>query len=167
MIALPLVVLVLLTWTLPGLAKIARTAPAVDRIIVYKHQRKLAFMAEGKEIKVYRIGLGTEPVGAKQRQGDHRTPEGVYVLDARNDQSHYYKSLHISYPAAQDIEFARKHGVPAGGDIMLHGTPAEFAPPKESDPPYDWTDGCIAVRNREMDEVLRMVAVGTTIEIRP
>jgi murein L,D-transpeptidase YafK len=158
---------VLLLLALPGSAKIARTTPPVDRIVVYKHQRKLALLAGGKEIKVYRVGLGTEPVGAKRRQGDHRTPEGVYVLDARNEQSHYYKALHISYPGPQDREFAKQHGVLTGGDIMLHGTPAEFAPPRESDPPYDWTDGCIAVRNREMDEILRMVAVGTPIEIRP
>jgi len=139
----------------------------VDRILVLKQQRKMVLLSEGKEIKQYRIALGEQPVGPKQRQGDHRTPEGSYTLDARNPHSQYYKAFHISYPNTEDLEVARKLSVKPGGAIMLHGTPKEFAPPHKGDPPDDWTDGCIAVTNEEMDELWIMVRVGTPIEIKP
>lgn len=150
-----------------GIVRAETTVSSVDRIIVYKHRRRMVLLSGGREIKSYSVALGMEPVGAKRREGDHRTPEGLYFLDARNDRSHYYKAFHISYPGPKDREFARKHRVPPGGDIMLHGTPAEFAPPEGQNTPDDWTDGCIAVRNTEMDELLQLVAVGTPIEIRP
>jgi murein L,D-transpeptidase YafK len=139
----------------------------VDQIIVYKQQREMILLAQGHEIKRYRIALGEQPVGPKQKQGDHRTPEGSYVLDSRNPHSQYYKAFHISYPNESDRERARKLGVSPGGLIMLHGTPKEFAPPNEGDPPSDWTDGCIAVTNTEMDELWTTLRVGTPIEIRP
>jgi murein L,D-transpeptidase YafK len=139
----------------------------VDRIVVYKQQRKMVLFGHGKEIKQYRIALGEEPVGPKQREGDHRTPEGSYFLDARNAHSQFYKAYHISYPNAEDRETAKKLGMAPGGAIMLHGTPKEFLPQKVGDPPNDWTDGCIAVTNEEMDELWAVVPVGTPIEIKP
>jgi murein L,D-transpeptidase YafK len=145
----------------------ADAAHPIDRIIVYKQQRKMVLLSNGQEIKQYRIALGEQPAGPKQRQGDHRTPEGSYILDSRLEHSQFYKAFHISYPNRKDMELARKLGVDPGGAIMLHGTPKEFAPSREGDPPGDWTDGCIAVTNQEMDELWKIVAVGTPIEIKP
>jgi len=141
--------------------------PNVDRVVVYKHDRKLVLLYQGKELKSYRVALGSEPVGPKARQGDHRTPEGSYVIDARNPNSQYYKAFHISYPNANDRAAARKVGVSPGGDIMLHGLPKQYAWVGKSQSLHDWTDGCIAVSDEEMDEIWKLVRVGTPIEIKP
>jgi len=138
-----------------------------DRVVVYKQERRLVLLSRGKELRSYKIALGSEPVGPKTRQGDHRTPEGLYVLDSRNPSSHFYKAFHISYPNSKDVAAAAKLGVSAGGDIMLHGLPKEYAWVGKAHTLHDWTDGCIAVTNEEMDEIWRLVRVGTPIEIRP
>jgi murein L,D-transpeptidase YafK len=143
------------------------SAPNVDRIIVYKRERKLVLLSQGKELKSYRVALGGEPVGPKMRHGDHRTPEGSYVLDSRNPNSHFYKAFHISYPSSKDVAAAKKLGVSPGGDIMLHGLPKEYAWVGEAHTLHDWTDGCIAVTNDEIDEIWKIVRVGTPIEIKP
>ncbi len=143
------------------------SAPAVDKLIVYKHERKLVLLSEGKELKSYRVALGGQPVGPKQRQGDHRTPEGLYILDSRNPKSQFYKAFHISYPSAKDIAAARKQGVSPGGNIMLHGLPKEYAWVGKAQSLHDWTDGCIAVTDEEMDELWKLVRVGTPIDIKP
>lgn len=140
---------------------------SVDRVVVYKHARELVLLYRGQELRSYKIALGGEPVGRKTRQGDHRTPEGVYVLDSRNPNSHYYKAFHVSYPSAKDKAVARKLGVSPGGDIMVHGLPKEYAWVGKSHVLHDWTDGCIAVTNEEMDELWNLVRVGTPIEIKP
>ena len=140
---------------------------AVDRVVVYKHERKLVLLSQGKEIRSYRVALGGEPVGPKARQGDHRTPEGLYVLDSRNPNSHYYKAFHISYPNSKDMAAAKKLGVSPGGDIMLHGLPKTYAWVGKAHTLHDWTDGCIAVTDQEMDEIWKVVRVGTPIEIEP
>lgn len=142
-------------------------APIVDRVVVYKGNRRMVLLAAGKEIKTYRIALGADPVGAKTQRGDHRTPEGIYLLDAKNPHSHYYKAFHISYPNADDIESAKELGVSPGGDVMLHGLPDGYGWIGKKHRLHDWTDGCIAVTNQEMDELWRLVPVGTTIEIKP
>jgi murein L,D-transpeptidase YafK len=139
----------------------------VDRIVVYKHQRRLVLLSDGKELRSYKVALGGEPSGPKMRQGDHRTPEGSYVLDSRNANSHFYKAFHISYPSSKDIAAARKLGVSPGGDIMLHGLPKEYAFVGKAHALHDWTDGCIAVSNEEMDEIWKLVRVGTPIDIKP
>jgi murein L,D-transpeptidase YafK len=139
----------------------------VDHVVVYKHERRLVLLSHGKELGSYKVALGGEPVGPKTRQGDHRTPEGLYLLDARNPNSHYYKAFHISYPNAKDIAAARKSGVSAGGDIMLHGLGKEYAWLGKAHLLHDWTDGCIAVTNEEMDEIWKLVRIGTPIEIKP
>jgi len=138
-----------------------------DRIVVYKHERKLVLMSQGEELKSYRIALGGEPVGPKTRQGDHRTPEGSYVLDSRNPNSQFYKAFHISYPNAHDVAAAKKLGVSPGGDIMLHGLPKQYAWLGKAHALDDWTDGCIAVTDEEMDELWKLVRVGTPIDIKP
>ncbi len=139
----------------------------VDRLVVYKRERKLVLLSQGKEVRSYRVALGGEPVGPKSRQGDHRTPEGVYVLDSRNPDSQFYKAFHISYPNAQDIAAAKKLGASPGGDIMLHGLPREYAWVGKAHTLHDWTDGCVAVTHEEMDEIWKLVRVGTPIEIKP
>ena len=139
----------------------------VDRVVVFKHERKLVLLSRGKELKSYKVALGGEPVGPKARQGDHRTPEGLYVLDSRNPNSHFYKAFHVSYPNSKDTASARKAGVSPGGDIMLHGLPKGYAFLGKSQVLHDWTDGCIAVSNQEMDELWNLIRVGTPIEIKP
>jgi murein L,D-transpeptidase YafK len=144
-----------------------KTTVVVDRLVVYKSERKLVLLTQGKEIRTYKVALGSEPVGPKTRHGDHRTPEGVYTLDSRNPNSHFYKAFHISYPNPKDIASAKKLGVSPGGDIMLHGLPKEYAWVGKAHTLHDWTDGCVAVTNEEMDELWKLVPVGTPIEIRP
>lgn len=141
--------------------------PKADSILVYKAKREMLLLAQGKTIKRYRIALGDAPVGPKQQEGDERTPEGVYVIDYRNKNSHYHRSLHISYPNAADRNAAKKRGVNPGGMIMIHGLPNQFKGPDSTVVGYDWTDGCIAVSNTEIEEIWDLVSDGTRIEIKP
>ena len=143
------------------------TSDIVDRLVVYKRERKLVLLSQGKELRSYKVALGGAPVGPKTRQGDHRTPEGLYVLDSRNPNSHYYKAFHISYPNARDSAAAKKLGASPGGDIMLHGLPKEYAWVGKAHSLHDWTDGCVAVADEEMEEIWKLVRVGTPIEIKP
>jgi murein L,D-transpeptidase YafK len=145
----------------------AQLHAVVDDVVVYKHDRKLVLLSRGKQVRSYRVALGGEPVGPKTQRGDHRTPEGLYVLDSRNPNSQFYKAFHISYPNSKDIATAKKLGVSPGGDIMLHGLPKKYAWVGKAHTLHDWTDGCIAVTNEEMDELWKLVPVGTPIEIKP
>ena len=138
-----------------------------DRVVVAKSERTLTLLAQGKVIRTYKVALGGTPVGAKVQQGDHKTPEGHYILDRRNAKSSYYKSIHVSYPNEQDKRQAAKNGVSPGGDIMIHGLPNGFGWLGATHRARDWTDGCIAITDREMDEIWEMVADGTPIEIKP
>lgn len=138
-----------------------------DRVLVLKKQRTLELLSEGKVIKTYKVALGGDPAGPKARQGDHKTPEGFYVLDFRNAHSQYYKSIHISYPNEQDRATARKAGVSPGGDVFVHGLPNGYAAVGAAHRLKDWTDGCIAVTDQEIDEIWKAVPDGTQIEIRP
>ncbi len=117
-------------------------------------------------MKSYKVALGGDPVGPKTRQGDHKTPEGVYILDSRNAHSQYYKSIHISYPTAAERAAARKRGVSPGGDVYVHGLPNGYGFVGASHRLEDWTEGCIAVTNQEMDEIWSAIPNGTPIEIR-
>jgi murein L,D-transpeptidase YafK len=138
-----------------------------DHVVVLKKERKLILMRAGRELKTYRIALGTEPAGPKMRLGDHRTPEGSYILDRRNARSRFYRSIHVSYPNAQDRSHAAKQGVSPGGDIFIHGLPNGYGWIGTAHRAKDWTDGCIALTNREMDEIWRAVPDGTPIDIKP
>jgi murein L,D-transpeptidase YafK len=138
-----------------------------DRVLVLKKDRTLQLFSSGKVIKTYRVSLGGDPIGPKSRQGDHKTPEGHYVLDFRNAHSHFYKAIHISYPSARDRAAARASGVSPGGDVFLHGLPNGFGYIGSAHRLKDWTDGCIAVTNDEIDEIWKIVPDGTPIEIRP
>jgi murein L,D-transpeptidase YafK len=142
-------------------------AQKAHQVIVAKSERTLTLLAGGKVIRTYKVALGGTPVGAKVQQGDHKTPEGHYILDRRNTKSRYYKSIHVSYPNEQDKRQAAKSGVSPGGDIMIHGLPKGFGWLGATHRARDWTDGCIAVTDREMDEIWEFVADGTPIEIKP
>jgi murein L,D-transpeptidase YafK len=138
-----------------------------DRAVVVKSKRTLTLLRHGKALKTYVVALGGEPVGPKTQQGDHKTPEGIYVLDRRNSHSRFYKSIHISYPNATDRGRAARLHVPPGGDVFVHGLPNGYGWEGSNHRLKDWTDGCIAVTNQEMDEIWRAVPDGTPIEIRP
>lgn len=138
-----------------------------DRIVIEKSAHTMTLFRAGKKIRNYKVALGTEAKGPKTRQGDHRTPEGRYVIDRRSDHSRFYKALHISYPNLADRERARKAGVPPGGDIMIHGLQNGMGAIGQLHLLRDWTDGCIAVTDAEMDDLWKLVPNGTPIEIRP
>lgn len=132
-----------------------------------KKERTLELLSQGNVIRRYKVALGGAPVGPKMRQGDHKTPEGTYILDSRNAHSQFYKSIHISYPSAHDRAAARQSGVSPGGDVFVHGLPNGYGWVGAGHRAKDWTDGCIAVTDHEMDEIWLAVPDGTPIEIRP
>jgi len=138
-----------------------------DRVVVLKKDRTLELVSHGRVIRTYKVALGGDPIGPKTRQGDHKTPEGVYVLDFRNAHSQFYKSIHISYPSEHDRVLARQKGVSPGGDVFVHGLPNGYGAIGAAHRLRDWTDGCIAVTNEEIDEIWKAVPDGTQIEIRP
>lgn len=137
-----------------------------DRVVVVKSRRKLMLMQGEVVVRSYPIALGRNPVGTKRREGDGRTPEGRYQLDWRNPNSRFYRSLHVSYPSDGDIARARYHGWRPGGMIMIHGQPTDSAG-RVSRRKGDWTEGCIAVSNRAIEEIWAAVEDGAPIEIRP
>jgi murein L,D-transpeptidase YafK len=141
--------------------------PKADEVVVVKSQRIMHLLSNGKVIRSYKVVLGGTPVGAKEQQGDHKTPEGHYVLDRRNAKSRFYKSIHVSYPNDKDRRNAERKGVSPGGDIMIHGLPNGFGALGSAALMTDWTDGCISVTNAEMDEIWEMVPDGTKIQIKP
>jgi len=154
----------LLSWTLLH-APVAFAG--VDRIVVEKSTRKLVLIENDAVIRSYTVALGANPVGHKQQEGDERTPEGRYVIDYRNLGSSFYRSLHISYPNKSDRQRAAELGVDPGGDIMIHGLPTDWGWLGSVHYALDWTNGCIAVTNWEMDEIWSLVEDGTPIEIMP
>lgn len=163
--------LALLCFTL-SFASHAATAPAstaatVDKILVEKSERRLHLISQGETLKSYRISLGKQPIGAKQREGDLRTPEGFYWIDWRRKSENYQLSMHISYPNARDQAQAKAAGVKPGSMIMIHGTPQDDEYPEWFFHTLDWTEGCIAMKNADMREVWALVKDGTLIEIRP
>jgi murein L,D-transpeptidase YafK len=140
---------------------------SVDRILIEKSKRSLSLMSGSRIVKTYKVALGAEPVGAKDRQGDHKTPEGIYSIDGKNPNSQFHKALHISYPSPSDREQAQKLHVLPGGDVEIHGLGAKWGWVGSQHRLKDWTDGCIAVTNEEIDEIYPLVKVGTIVEIRP
>jgi murein L,D-transpeptidase YafK len=121
----------------------------------------------GRELRAYRVALGRGPIGPKNRMGDHKTPEGNYLLDRKNSASGFHLAMHVSYPNPMDRDRAAKEGVAAGGDIMVHGIKNGLGWLGRFHRLIDWTDGCIALTNPEMDQFWRLVPEGTPIEIRP
>ncbi len=166
--------MILLAAFIPALLFIAGAAaspaPAsrrADRVVVLKREHKLQLFAAGSAFKTYSVALGRGGLQPKRQQGDGRTPEGKYVIDRRNEHSQFHRSLHISYPDASDRKRARALGVSPGGDIFIHGLPNGQGWIGAAHRKMDWTDGCIAVTNEEIEEIWGLVPNGTPIEIRP
>lgn len=150
-----------------GFVSFASAPVKADRIVIVKSTRSMTLMREGKALKVYKVALGSQPIGPKERAGDHKTPEGNYVVDSKKENSQFHRALHISYPNAADRERARKLGVSAGGDIEIHGLGDKYGWIGSAHRRYDWTDGCVAVTNEEIDEIFDLVQVGTPVELKP
>jgi murein L,D-transpeptidase YafK len=139
----------------------------IDWIVVEKAARKLSVFRDGRQLKTYRVALGRSPIGPKEKEGDMKTPEGIYKIDGRNAQSSYHLALHISYPSNDDNARAAERGVSAGLDIMIHGIPNGRGWIGAFHRWTDWTAGCIALTDEEIEELWRVTPDGTTIEIRP
>lgn len=138
-----------------------------DHILIVKSTRTMTLLSHGKVLKTYKVALGTTPVGAKVKFGDHKTPEGNYRIDEKKAHSQFHLALHISYPNAADRQRARRMGVDPGGDVEIHGLMPEFASIGALHTQHDWTDGCIAVTDPEIEEIWNLVPVGTSVEIKP
>lgn len=163
--------LLLLLLQLPLHAVAARNPPKppkpkADRILIEKAARKMTLFQGSETLKTYKISLGREPVGPKQQEGDSKTPEGRYTIDARNAASSFHLSLRISYPNAADRAQAQERGVKPGGQIMIHGLPNGM-PDFSGAILSDWTNGCVAVSNAEIEEIWKLVPNGTAVEILP
>ena len=140
--------------------------PKVDRVLVLKHEHKLLLFSGHQVVKSYKVALGRGGLSPKRRQGDGRTPEGLYTIDWRNPASKFHLALHISYPQSTDKQRARQLGADPGGDIMIHGLDRESAWIGADHRRTDWTEGCIAVTDSEIEEIWQMVPDGTPVEIR-
>jgi len=138
-----------------------------DSILILKKEHLLELLSNGKVIRAYKVALGQGGLPAKDREGDARTPEGRYLIDSRNAASHYHKAVHISYPNADDRQRAAKRGVAPGGAVMIHGLPNGKGWVGAGHRLYDWTLGCVAVTDEEIDEIWNLVPGGTPVEIRP
>jgi murein L,D-transpeptidase YafK len=153
-----------------GLVSAASTAadfPIADRVLVEKGERKLHLLKNGEAFRSFDIALGMAPEGHKEEEGDSKTPEGLYLLDARNPNIDFFLSIHVSYPNADDRQRARERGVSPGGAIMIHGQPNVPTYSAAFDRSSDWTDGCIAVSNSDMIDIWLMTPDNVPIEIRP
>ncbi len=138
-----------------------------DSLVLEKSTRRLTLYAGGIAVHTYTVALGQHPVGPKEREGDERTPEGLYYIDSRNPHSRYHLSLHISYPDEKDRAHAAKLGVAPGGNIMIHGLPLGEEDIGSLHLLHNWTDGCIALTDEEIEEIWRIVPDGVPIDIRP
>ncbi|MBY7995749.1 L,D-transpeptidase family protein [Vibrio fluvialis] len=142
------------------------TLADVELVKVDKSKRRMYLIDDGQVIREFRIALGKSPKGHKQQEGDQRTPEGRYYLDFVTEHSHFYRSMHISYPNLRDKHHAETLGVDPGGEIKIHGLKTGYAGSPEFIQSFYWTNGCIAITNQEMDEFLSLVKIGTPIEIQ-
>jgi murein L,D-transpeptidase YafK len=152
-----------------GSASSSKAMPSerkAERIVIVKRERTLTLMRGGKVLKTYKVALGGDPVGPKVKTGDKKTPEGVYVIDSKNAKSRFHLALHISYPNTADRERAHKLGVSPGGGVEIHGLESKYAWVGSLHRQADWTAGCIAVTNPEIEEIYRLVPLGTPVEIR-
>ena len=138
-----------------------------DKILVLKAERKLHLLKAGRVLRTFDISLGLAPVGPKQREGDYRTPEGVYHVETRNPSSDYFLSIKVSYPDAADRARAQAKGVDPGGQIMIHGLPNQAKYETQRYRGWDWTDGCIAVSNSDMVEIWLLTQNDIPIDILP
>jgi len=138
-----------------------------DTILIVKHERKLYLLHDNFPLRSYRIALGLSPTGAKEREWDFRTPEGSYVIDFRQEHSHYFKALHISYPSPADLKRSSAQHLSAGGNIFIHGEPNQRTKPASYYKTRDWTNGCIALSDEDLQDVWDLTAGQTRVEIVP
>jgi murein L,D-transpeptidase YafK len=137
-----------------------------DQIIVVKSQHRMTLLSRGVPLKVYQVALGSGGLEPKEREGDGRTPEGKYIIDSKNPNSLFHIAFHISYPDAADRARAKQAGVSPGGNVMVHGVEKKYEYLGALQSSYDWTEGCIALSNPQLDEFAKLVPIGTPIEIR-
>lgn len=137
----------------------------IDSVVVIKSEKRMYLIKDNEIYKKYKVSFGANPRGHKEQEGDERTPEGKYILDYKNSGSAFYKAIHISYPNKKDIENARKKGVSPGGQIMIHGQKNGLGWLSFITQRFNWTDGCIAVTDKEMEEIWNLVEVNTPILI--
>jgi murein L,D-transpeptidase YafK len=142
-------------------------AMRADTILIIKHERKLYLLRNSYPVRSYRIALGLSPTGAKEREWDFRTPEGSYIIDFRLEHSHYFKALHISYPSPADLRRSSALHLPSGGNIFIHGEPNRRTKPASYYQTRDWTNGCIALSDEDLQEVWDLTADHTSVEIVP
>ena len=147
--------------------KLENNRQKADKVIIEKGKRRMALLSKGREIRVYKIVLGRSPKGPKTKKGDKKTPEGVYRIISRNRHSRYHLALKISYPNSKDLQHAKQESLNPGGDIMIHGIKNGLGWVGRLHRLLDWTQGCIAVTNEEMEGIWDLVPIGTTVEIRP
>ena len=140
---------------------------AATKVVVRKSDRTITLLHGQQVLRTFSIVLGREPLGAKEKQGDGKTPEGIYRIDSRNEKSGFHRALHISYPNEHDRKLAAAKKLNPGGDIMIHGIENGLGWLGPLHRLIDWTDGCIGLTDAEMDEVWKLVPVGTEIEILP
>ena len=138
-----------------------------NAILIVKHERKLYLLRDNNPLRSYRIALGLNPTGAKEHQWDFRTPEGSYIIDFRLEHSHYFKALHISYPSPADLKRASALHLSAGGDIYIHGEPNRPTKPDSYYKTRDWTNGCIALSDEDLQDLWDLTAGQTAVEIVP
>jgi murein L,D-transpeptidase YafK len=156
-----LTVILLLAWLNPAFGL------DVDHVLVNKSEKKLYLLFQGKKVKEYNVVFGAHPKGHKQQEGDEKTPEGSYLLDYKKEDSSFHKAIHISYPNEEDKTKAHKNRVNPGGSIMIHGQKNGLGWLSWLSQKFNWTDGCIAVTNKEIDEIWNVVKTGTPIDIQP
>jgi len=142
-------------------------AEKADHVVIVKSTKTLTLYKGEHVLGTYTVAFGAKPVGPKQQEGDERTPEGHYMLDFKKADSAFHKAIHISYPNPQDIENAHKLGVSPGGAIMVHGQSNHARWPSYIAQLFNWTNGCVALTNEDMDAVWQAVDAGTPIEIKP
>jgi murein L,D-transpeptidase YafK len=150
-----------------AMASLGIELPIADRVLVRKSERRLYLMRGNDVLRAYRVALGLNPAGAKERAGDFRTPEGSYRLSRRNTRSDYFLSIQVSYPNDLDMQHARRNGWQPGGSIMIHGMPNDPRHAPDYYATQDWTDGCIAVTNADMVEIWMMTSDNVRIDIQP
>ena len=137
----------------------------IDLVEVDKSENKMYLLDNDKVIKEYHVAFGENPKGHKEQEGDEKTPEGIYTLDYKKEDSSFYRAMHISYPNESDLDNAKNKGVSAGGFIMVHGQRNKLGRLSTLTQRFNWTNGCIALTNTEMDEFMTLVKVGTKIKI--
>jgi murein L,D-transpeptidase YafK len=151
----------------PSANRAAETLPTANKVLVRKSERRMYLLRGDEVLRSYRVALGLNPVGHKEREGDFRTPEGNYRLVRRNPRSDFFMSMKVSYPSPDDVARAKRNGWAAGGSIMIHGLPNDPRKGVDYYSTRDWTDGCIAVSNADMLEIWMLVSDNTPIEIQP